>query len=1018
MKRRFFLWAAAALMLLIFSSSVQAQMFGRNKPRYRTFDFRVVESPHFEMYHYLEDDSLVSRLLSDSERWYSMHQYILRDTIRFKNPLIFYNHHADFQQTNAISGSINPGTGGVTEGLKNRVVMPLTESYAQTNHVLGHELVHAFQYNLMRSGDSTNLSSIRNLPLWMVEGLAEYMSIGKTDAHTAMWMRDALKQDRLPTLEDLTRKQHIYFPYRYGQAFWAFVTGTWGDEVIRPLFVETAKWGYEKAIDSVLHLSADSLSTLWQQSIKDHFSSYLSKAEKPLPGKRMAGGDEAERMNVSPALSPDGRFLAYFSEKNIFGMELYLADAASGEVIRRLSSQVQQSKADHLDFMQTRGCWSPDGRRFAYVVFDKGRNELVLLDVDRPKLQEQFSIESLKAFSSPVWSPDGKTILLNGLKGGKPDLFLYHLQSRKLEQLTDDHFAELQPSWSPDGSYIVFSTDRCPAEPYTVVPQYRLALMDIASRNIETLEVFPGAENLHPQFGANGRLIYFLSNRNGFRNLYRYDLEQEEVVQLTDLYTGISGITKYSPAFSVATQGDAIVYSHYHKGAYELYYAQASDFDGVIVDALSVDMKAATLPPLQTGPKPQLVNNYLRLFYTIDETAADSIRNKPYEPKFKLDYISNSGVGVAAGRFGTGIAGGVSSIFSDILGNNQLFASLALNGEIYDFGGQFAYLNQKHRLGWGVMLSHIPYRFGWQTVSADSITYGEEQLPVTNVALTLQRTFEDQLSAFTFLPFSQTQRLEFGAASSYYSFRRDRFSNYFYNGIQLGEDRDKLAVPEGYFLHQFNAALVGDWSHFGMASPAAGGRYRLEVQGLYGALNFFNLTADYRHYQFIKPVTLAARLMHLGRYGRDAQNNLLFPYFLGNPFFIRGYDHQSVLGKLATNGRSFGGLSGTNMLLANLEVRFPLTGPARLALIGSSLFFSELNLFADAGLAYDTNFPLIMEPGEQQRVSLVHRPVVSTGISARVNLFGQLIIEPYYALPISAGGLQAANFGINFWPGW
>ena len=59
-----------------------------------------------------------------------------------KNPLIFYNTHGDFQQTNTISSLIGTGTGGVTESLNNRVIMPVAPSLAQTDHTLVHELVH------------------------------------------------------------------------------------------------------------------------------------------------------------------------------------------------------------------------------------------------------------------------------------------------------------------------------------------------------------------------------------------------------------------------------------------------------------------------------------------------------------------------------------------------------------------------------------------------------------------------------------------------------------------------------------------------------------------------------------------------------------------------------------------------------------------------------------------------------------------------------------------------------------
>jgi hypothetical protein len=60
-----------------------------------------------------------------------------------------YANHPDFQQTTAIDEEIGVGTGGVTEGLKNRIVMPVMETNQMTRHVIGHEMVHAFQYHML-----------------------------------------------------------------------------------------------------------------------------------------------------------------------------------------------------------------------------------------------------------------------------------------------------------------------------------------------------------------------------------------------------------------------------------------------------------------------------------------------------------------------------------------------------------------------------------------------------------------------------------------------------------------------------------------------------------------------------------------------------------------------------------------------------------------------------------------------------------------------------------------------------
>src|SRR4051812_46672096 len=173
------------LAALLFNQQAKAQYFGQNKVRYKKLDFKVYKTPHFEIYYYLKNDSMIKRFAQESEVWYTLHQQVFRDTFNKPNPIILYANHPDFQQTTAIDGSIDVGTGGVTEGLKNRVVMPVMENNQMTRHVIGHELVHAFQYHLLLGKEDNPYENINNLPLWMIEGMAEYLSLGKKDAYTA-----------------------------------------------------------------------------------------------------------------------------------------------------------------------------------------------------------------------------------------------------------------------------------------------------------------------------------------------------------------------------------------------------------------------------------------------------------------------------------------------------------------------------------------------------------------------------------------------------------------------------------------------------------------------------------------------------------------------------------------------------------------------------------------------------------------------------------------------------------------
>src|SRR5690606_12238571 len=133
---------------------------------------------------------------------------------------------------------------------------------------------------------------------------------------------DSYLNQNLPTLEDLSTDPS-YFPYRYGQAFWSFVTGIWGDETIRPLFSATAKYGYKAAVDTVLKLKSEEVSSLWQNSIERHYRQF-SKDTSALAGKRLLDQKESGNINVSPVYSPNGEYMAFISEKDFISIDIYL----------------------------------------------------------------------------------------------------------------------------------------------------------------------------------------------------------------------------------------------------------------------------------------------------------------------------------------------------------------------------------------------------------------------------------------------------------------------------------------------------------------------------------------------------------------------------------------------------------------------------------------------------------------------------------------------------------------------
>lgn len=1012
-----------------FMHCATAQYFGQNKPKYKTFNFEIESSDHFDIYHYLDNDEVIDDLSKKAEQWYAMHKAILRDSFYAKNPIILYNNHPDFQQTNTIQGSVGVGTGGVTEAFKNRVVFPFTFTNEQTNHVLGHEMVHAFQYNMILNGDSTSIENLSNLPLWMIEGLAEYMSKGKEDPFTAMWMRSSVVHDDLPGFKELQNPK--YFPYRYGQAFWAYVSAEWGDEAIRPLFMNTAKYGLDIALKGTLGVKPEIFEEKWHKALEDQFSDAMA-GKKTKHGKVILDKNNSGQVNVSPSLSPNGKYMTFWSEKDVLETSLFLAEAQTGKIIRKISSDTGDGHLDAINFLEAAGTWSSDSKKFAYVGIKKGKNVIIIKEVESGKTLDVLEVKGVPAFTHLAWRPSSKSIVLTGLVSGQVDLYEFNTKTNKVIQLTDDRYSEIMSHFNEDGSKLAYATDYNAVEFGRKYGHYSfdIAVMDYELKETKILDVFPGADNVNPSFDHEGNIL-FLSNRDGFRNIYKYSFQGEKLEQLTDLKIGVSGITDLAPALTVSTRRDRIIYSMFNNFEYTIQRTRYEDLDPFEVEKGAVDFTAGTLVSSSKGKKDAVnanIKNQDAILASLSDLETKDIK---YRPKFKLDYIGGgAGVGVNNGTFGnnTGLAGGVQLLFSDQLGDNQIFTNLAVNGEIFDTGGQISYLNRKNRIAWGVGIGHIPLQTGFaeNPVFVQATDVNGNVFDAIRQDINIIRVFNESVNVFAHFPFSKYLRLEGGITGGFQSFRWDEYQNiYVDNGFNLqliDRVRERIETPDELFFNQFytvergfqtsaNVALVGDNSVFGMTSPLKGHRFRISAEQHFGINRYTGFLVDARKYFWLKPVSLSVRAMNFTRLDQADDNNV-FPFYIGQQGWVRGYGSafstfQNIALNLEQRGINFGQVIGGNMGLVSGEVRLPFTGPRRLALIPSKFLMSDLMLFFDSGVAYNaiSDFSSATQP----------YLTMSTGVGARVNLFGYIIVEPYYAyLPRE----NRSTFGFNLIPGW
>jgi Tol biopolymer transport system component len=1010
--------------LFLLPMPADAQYFGRNKVQYDEFQFRVLPTPHFDIHYYGEKEEAIQDVSRMAERWYERLARLFQHEFVDRKPLIFYADHPDFQQTNTIGGMIGEGVGGVTESLKNRVIMPLAGSYADTDHVLGHELVHAFQYDIAQSRRGGGIQALSRVPLWMVEGMAEYLSLGSEDPLTAMWMRDALLRDDFPTLRQMTQETR-FFPYRFGQAFWTYVGGTYGDDAVVRLFRTALREGWERSIDQVLGLESDSLSADWAQAARDLYGPLMEGRTSPAEAGTLllSPATGAGRQNVAPSISPDGSRIVFMSEKDLFSVDLFMADARTGEIIRKLSSAASDTHWDALRFIDSSGSWSPDGSRVAFVVFTGGRNEIVVVEAERGRVDKRLPVSSeIGELTGPTWSPDGRHIAFSGQVGGLTDLYTVEVETNEVSRLTQDRHAAFQPTYSPDGNRIAFISDRGPETDFDrlTYSDMRISIYDLESGEIEVLEVFGNVKHMNPQFTPDGRGLYFIADPDGFSDIYRMELDTREVQRVTRIATGVSGITSKSPAMSVASETGTVVFSVFDEFEFHVYSMDSQEVDRTRTVAEAMDPSGRLLPP-GASAVPSRVSTYLAdpgTALPLPGTYSQDVSER-YSPGLSLDWLGQPSLGVSSSQFGTFVSGSAAAFFSDMLGNRLLGVAVQAQGTVKDLGGQFIYQNLERRWNWGVAGGRTPY------LSIRSFGSRNPQTGWTEFVQERYRIFETQTMGLASYPFSTTRRVDLTAGLTRYGFDIEQEILVF---DEFGRLRDRRIedsiddVPNALNLFETSVALVGDNSFFGFTSPVRGTRYRAEIRNTAGNLNFQTLTLDYRRYfNPDRNLTIGVRATHRGRYGSDIHDSLLQPFFLGWETFVRGYSGYSFEPRLECRDAgdvsacpAFDRLFGQRLGVAGTELRVPLIGTDQLGVFSFGFIPTEFFVFSDAGIAWDNENPVEFR---WERDSLRRIPVVSSGTGARFNLMGLMILEVHYVYPWQRPD-KGAHWGFQLTPGW
>jgi Tol biopolymer transport system component len=995
--------------LLATSAAAQMDSFGKNKVQYRNFAWSFIQTDHFDVYFANDGHHLAQFAAVAAESAYASMSRLFRYQLVNRVPLIVYNSHNEFQQTNVISEYMEEGIGGVTELFKNRVVVPFEGDYRKFRHVIHHELVHAVMNDMFYGGSIQSIISNNitlQLPLWFSEGLAEYEAL-RWDTDSDMFLRDATVHEYLPPIKQL----YGYFAYRGGQSVFYYLANKYGEQKIGELLnkIKSTR-SVEIGLKNSIGLNLEELSERWEKEQKVMYWPDIAKREDPTDFARRLTEHKKEGgfYNTSPAISPQGDKIAFISNRHDF-FDVFVMNAVDGSDLDKLIDGQQTNNFEELHLLTPGISWSPDGKRLAIATKAGERDAIILMDAKSGETEKlTFDLDGI---FSVDWSPKGDRIAFVGNTYRQSDIYVFDLNTHELTNLTDDIFSDEQPAWSHDGSVVYFSSDRSATgglEPTTLSEflkhQLDLYSVDLSTRAVRKLTDWDICDETSPVGSPDGKKVLFVSDRNGINNIYELTLETGAIRPLTNSLSGVYQL-------SLSRDGSKLAFSSLSHSGFDIFLMRspferdikvaeleptvfrseervpsaipdsgavaavppaeptAEDTTGLYGENIHLDFSSYVFSDKmeETIPRDSMMAHLPRIAGNLDEEGQYKVN------KYKLNFTPDIIYGNAGYDTFYGVTGSTIMAFSDLLGDHQIvFATnLLLDLKNSDYALQYYYL--PNRMDFGIGGFHSA-RF----VIVDDIYGG---------SLYRFRTYGAALQAL--YPFDRFRRVEFGL--SWFSISRDNLD-------QTSDPSQvrNVIVPSVSYTH--------DTSLWGLLNPIAGTRYRFDVYGTpkIGAngLNFVNITGDYRHYMRLgRSYSIGLRLAGGASFGKNPQK-----FIVGgvenwiNHTFEGGYiplenaeDYIFLQTGLPLRGYNYNAAFGSKYALFNFELRYPLlaflqAGPLPLGLqsLGGVMFF-------DVGSAWNREREFVAFTKDEQGNTVTRDLLMGMGTGARIFFLAFLV---------------------------
>jgi hypothetical protein len=520
---------------LLFSlHETQAQVntveFGQNRLQYKKFKWKYFQSPNFNTYfsqNGLEIAKFVKRLAE--KELPGLEQYVEYGLQRRAN-IVVYNSYNEMLQSNIGLNLSWQTTGGITKLVNNKLIVYYTDDHNRLRLQVREGIARILVENILFGDDLGEFAAnqtLLDLPQWLTDGYISFVAENwNTDLDDQL--KSALLSGRYTNFYDMAFEK----PNLAGHAFWYYFAERYKKENVT-YFLYLAR-----VYRNLNNASQRIAKKKFRDVLKDFMDEMTERYAKDIRGRRNAPkGTVSVVENVSetkdffyfsPNPAPRSQTYAVVEYKRGQTKVVLHENFVNRKVLLTSGVKTNEKMADpHYPLI----AWDGKGTRLAVIYWSKGKIHLFVYDVVSKYKRTVTDLDMFDQVQSMTFMLNNNTLLLSAVKKGQSDIFVYHLETQTVEQITNDIYDDLDASYVsfPGKTGVIFASNRPSATAKTgdtVLPsnnRFNIFLVDNWNRS----EYKQITQLTHLRYGDarypmqyNNYHFTFISDLNGISNRY------------------------------------------------------------------------------------------------------------------------------------------------------------------------------------------------------------------------------------------------------------------------------------------------------------------------------------------------------------------------------------------------------------------------------------------------------------------------------------------------------------------